>query len=367
MQNTTRRLLSCALLPLSLGCAGARRESEQPIGRSVDPPAALAPGETDPSAVQERGPAPPEDILAQHAAPIRGRRNVDARDFEYESLMTHLAEADVICFGERHDDPSDHFAELMMTHSLLERRTIRGFELGLGLEMVRTFNQPALDQFLAGQLDEDELVLQTNWDREWGFPIQYYRPQMREVLVQGGSLRALGVPREVTRKVAEKGLAGLDDNERRALPQLATDDTRHRSLFDAMMQEHPGAEGAALDRYYLAQVIWDESMAALASAWVEQVQPGRKLLIFAGAAHCHPSGIPSRIKKRGSASVVSVLPIAPNELPAQVPRPSAEPAEPPPASAPGSGTDVPAAPPGEAASAREMLVADYDYLLVVGG
>src|SRR5690606_15958860 len=111
------------------------------------------------------------------------------------------------------------------------------------------------------------------------------------------------------------GMAGLTDNDRRAIPTLDLEDKLHRELFERMMKDHPDLTAEELDNYYLAQVIWDESMAARAADWVKQQLPGRKLVIFAGAAHCHPHAIPLRIKKRGPLRVVSVLPADKSELP----------------------------------------------------
>ncbi len=368
MRTAAGRLAWLAFLSAVVGCASSQRSADMSIGETLDV-------EKPDFAVEEpsrrTSEPPPEDIIVQHAAPISGYRNQDEQGFEEESLMTHLAAADVICFGERHDVPADHYAQLEMVHAFLDRRQIRGFELGLGLEMVRSQYQPVLDDFIAGEISEDELEQDTRWAQQWGFPIQFYRPQMREILVQGGELLALGVPRDITRKVAKKGLSGLNENDRLMLPDLDLDVKRHRRLFGKMMQGHPGMKSeGALENYYLAQVIWDEAMAAKAAAWATRKLPGRKLLIFAGAAHCHPSAIPERISKRGPISAVSVLPVASDEL-----RDASRQGEPPAPRQGDSPGNTGAAPPeaGNAADnirkneldSREMMINDYHYLLIL--
>lgn len=74
----------------------------------------------------------------------------------------------------------------------------------------------------------------------------------------------------------------------------------------------------AAENYYAAQLIWDEQMAEVSAHWLGERAPGRKLLIFAGGAHCHRSAIPARIARRTEVTVVSVLPVeggAPRRVP----------------------------------------------------
>lgn len=82
----------------------------------------------------------------------------------------------------------------------------------------------------------------------------------------------------------------------------------HRALFDALMQDHPMEDGQT-DNYYAAQLIWDEKMAELGAGWLNARSANRKLLIFAGTAHCHRTAIPARLARRTGLTVVSVLPI----------------------------------------------------------
>jgi uncharacterized iron-regulated protein len=100
----------------------------------------------------------------------------------------------------------------------------------------------------------------------------------------------------------------LNQEQTNALPDIDPSDASHRALFDALMTGHPMEAGSA-DNYYAAQLIWDEQMARLSADWLSERAPGRKLLIFAGSAHCHRSAIPARIARRTGFTVVSVLPV----------------------------------------------------------
>lgn len=319
----------------SAACAGSSQGDRAPIGRTLDSERQAAEARADQAGPEDASQVPdvPDDVVARAAADLSGLRNVDRSALSFETMMTYLASADAICIGERHDDAGDHFAELRAVQALLERRRVRGFELGIGLEMVTAGYQPALTSYIDGGVSDETLQESLAWGAEWGFDFSYYQPILHESLVRFGSLVALGVHRDVTRDVAAKGLDGLNPNQRRALPELDLDVPGHRAVFDSMMTLHPGLAGPGpaphagspnavaaaqaqkdtLNRYYEAQVVWDESMADRAASWLTQRYPGRKLVILAGAAHCHPSAIPARIRRRAAFTVVSVLPRAKDE------------------------------------------------------
>jgi hypothetical protein len=131
---------------------------------------------------------------------------------------------------------------------------------------------------------------------------------------------ALNAAKELTKKVAHKGVESLAPDERAQLPQLELHDVAHRAWFDALMEDMGGAtahgqksdEGAdagddkpSAERVYTVQVIWDETMADTAARWL-QAHPDGRLVILAGTGHCHDSAIVGRIKRRGIRDVVSI-------------------------------------------------------------
>lgn len=262
-------------------------------------------------------PPPAEDAVPKAARSFSGYRALDGKSFSDEEFITFLASADAVCVGERHDQVLDHYAELRLLQGLGARREFRGFELGLAMEMVRSADQPTLTAYEQLKMGDAEFEEATEWETAWGYPIQYYRPQLRFAADHGVQLLGLGVERELTKTVAEGGIASLDQNQTRTLPEIDGEDKEHRELFDALMEGHPMKPGAA-ENYYAAQLIWDEQMAEVSAHWLGERAPGRKLLIFAGGAHCHRSAIPARIARRTGVTVVSVLPVeggAPRRVP----------------------------------------------------
>lgn len=285
---------------LSTVACGAQPNSPGPESAASLDPVDEAPAES--------VPAPSEDVISQAARPFTGYRPHDKKALDAEALFTFLAAADAICIGERHDQPLDHYAEHRALSGFVDRRAMRGFELGLGMEMVRDAEQPTLRAYNEGRIDDGEFESLSRWGKEWGFPIQYYRPQLQLAREKGVELLALGVERALTRSIAEVGIAGLPQEARGQLPELDRSSVEHRELFDALMSGHP-TEKEALDQYYEAQLVWDEAMAERSAAWLSARSPGRKLLIFAGTAHCHRTAIPARLARRTGLVVVNLLPV----------------------------------------------------------
>ncbi|HEY8946465.1 MAG TPA: ChaN family lipoprotein, partial [Polyangiaceae bacterium] len=118
---------------------------------------------------------------------------------------------------------------------------------------------------------------------------------------------ALNAERHVTRQVARSGIEELEPRKALALPSLDLQDREHREDFERRMQGHPGLSPENLERYYQAQVIWDEAMAERSAEWIGRHAPVRRLMIVAGQAHCQRPAIPARMERRGVRRVSTVL------------------------------------------------------------
>ncbi|MCC6216837.1 MAG: ChaN family lipoprotein [Polyangiaceae bacterium] len=243
-----------------------------------------------------------------HGWDVSRRQPLEARELGYA-----LARKELVCVGEHHDDPRHHAAQLAVLAELQDRAELAGRELGLGLEMWERRFQPVLDRYAARELDERSLLRDTEWRERWGHDYALYRPIVRAAVADGAALLALGARRELARAVARRGVDALAPDDRADLPELDLDDQRHRERFTARMDAHP--HDADADRLYAAQVVRDETMAAVAAAWLSARRPARQLVVLAGAGHCEPGAIPARAKRRGVERVVSVLPVTSHDDP----------------------------------------------------
>lgn len=295
------RFSSLALLGFLAAACGASA-NRAPVGMTFDLPRSDPP----PPKPAARPPVP-ADIVARSAEPFRAERNADGGKLDQTQLLDELSHFDVVCLGEAHDVPRDHYAELAITEGLERRARVSGRALGVGFEMFQTPFGDALHAYSIGSLDDAGLRKRTQYDDRWGYAYEYYQPILALGRAYGLPLKALNAPREVTHAVATKGIADLPPRLRRQLPaELNLGDPEHRAEFDKLMAAHPHGADFDVNKFYAAQVVWDETMADNASRWVAARAPSRQLVLLAGSAHCRDAAIPSRIERREPLRVASV-------------------------------------------------------------
>lgn len=227
----------------------------------------------------------------------------------FDELIDRLLEARVAYVGEHHDREADHRAQRVIFEALHDRDDA----LALGLEMVQHPDQPILDAFVAGGIDEAELLEGLRWDERWGFDFAFYRPLFALCREHGLPIVALNAPSHLTRAIARHGLETLSDAERALLPELDLESAEHRRLVEEALRGHPAMTDAMLERYYTAQVVWDETMAERVAAFL--ARSPRRLVVLAGAMHVRSGlGIPARAARRGAKPHAIVLPITASEL-----------------------------------------------------
>jgi len=277
-----------------LGCAGAAT------------PAAQAP----------RTPLP-ADIVAQSALPLYALRSDHGEEKLTEpALWEQLALARVVCFGEQHDSPAHHFAQRRALEETASRSAAEHRVFAVGFEMFQRPYQAALSGFVGGSLPEAQFLAESEYKERWGFDFALYRPLLEAARDSSLQALALNAPKELTRKVGRTGLESLDAGEKQQLPELDLANADHKAYFDAAMSEHPmGAGGPKPENMYAAQVIWDETMAETAANWLAHAGESSRLMVFAGAGHCHKTAIPARITRRLQTPVLSLTAVLASQLP----------------------------------------------------
>jgi uncharacterized iron-regulated protein len=217
----------------------------------------------------------------------------------------------VVYVGERHDEPLDHGVQYAILKELHRYEP----SMAIGMEMFQVPFQESLDKWSAGLIDEIVLRRETEYDERWGFDFGLYRPILEYARSRGIEVVALNAPRELTLAVARDGLASLSPEQAAQLPELDLHDEQHRALFETEFDAADHAAQDAVDQYYAAQVLWDETMGSRVAATLTQPAGPAKMIVFAGRVHVKLGlGIPQRAAKRGAAPYVVVLPVTESEL-----------------------------------------------------
>ncbi|MCM2282740.1 MAG: ChaN family lipoprotein, partial [Bdellovibrionaceae bacterium] len=105
-------------------------------------------------------------------------------------LVAAVERADVVFGGDFHA-----FAQAQRTHLKILKALTISRKLVLALEAFAPRHQVWLDQYMAGEMEEVELLRRTRWKTHWGFPWENYRPLVEFIRQQGHGLLAVGSDR----------------------------------------------------------------------------------------------------------------------------------------------------------------------------
>jgi uncharacterized iron-regulated protein len=214
----------------------------------------------------------------------------------YAKLLKQAANADVVLFGELHNNPICHWLELQLTKDLQNQK--KG-NLVLGAEMFESDNQAALTNYVQGQITAKELTTQA---RLWPNFDTDYKPITDFAREQHIPFVATNVPRRYARLVSRQGLSALDtvstEAKRQMVPLPLTVDLTlpgYKAMMDMMRGDSPhsstatnapanphGANGDMSANFARAQAIKDATMAHFI---LQNLKPGQTLLHFNGDYH----------------------------------------------------------------------------------
>ncbi len=217
-----------------------------------------------------------------------------------EKIVKQLQAAKVVYLGETHDRESDRQQQLVIMQRLLQQNP----KLAIGMEMFQRQMQPILDRYLAGKITSDELRIQTEFDKRWGYKWASYAPILEFAKANRLPVTALNTPTEITRKAAKQGLESLTPTELQYIPPLTQIDrsnAQYRQMILGSYQQHAGIvsiSSKSFDRFYTAQLLWDETMAERVANFLKQ-NPDRQKIVIAGSSHIiYGYGIPDRVRRR---------------------------------------------------------------------
>ena len=225
------------------------------------------------------------------------------RTLTRDELTQRLAQARVIYVGEEHRSPHDHAVEL----DVLEMA-----HAALGMEMLPATLQPALDAFVGGASDETAFLSAVDWEHTWGYAFGLYRPLLDLCKKAHAHAFALNAPRGLAHAVAKNGTDGLSPDEKRALPEMVPGPPAHREMVREAFGQHPHGkfEAAQFERFYQAQLVWDETMAAR----VAEIAKNERLVVIAGEQHVRRFAIPQRAERRGVKDQLVILTAFPDDV-----------------------------------------------------
>ena len=171
----------------------------------------------------------------------------------YEKLLKAGEKADVVLFGEYHDNSVVHWLQLEFTKDLAQKK-----DLVLGAEMLEADNQTQVNQYLKGEINQKQLDSSA---RLWKNYKTDYKPLVDFAKEKKFSFIATNVPRRYASLVFKKDLVALDSlsaQEKSWIAPLPIEFDINLPGYKSMMGMQGGHAG---DKMPKAQAIKDATMA----------------------------------------------------------------------------------------------------------
>ena len=219
-------------------------------------------------------------------------------------VMERLATKKIIYVGETHDKFSHHEVQLQVLQGLYRQHP----KIAVGMEMFQRPFQNAIDDYIAGAIDERTFLKRSEYFKRWDVDYNLYKPILDFAKTRQIPVVALNLRREIVEKVAKGGLDSLSKDEKQEIPQeLDFSDQGYRARLEEVFTAHQNSQQRNFVFFYQAQILWDETMAESIDRFLKK-NPDFRLVVVAGGGHLqYGSGIPKRTFRRNGFDYAIVL------------------------------------------------------------
>lgn len=222
-----------------------------------------------------------------------------------QALIERLARQQVVLLGEMHDSAEDHRWQLHVLAQLHSRQP----KLALGLEMFPRRLQPILDQWVAGELAEDEFLKRSEWDTVWGYDAALYLPLLHFARMHRLPMLALNIERSLADMIGKQGWENVPETQKEGISRPAAPSGAYLKILRQVFEHHPAkARGESnFPRFVEAQTVWDRAMAEGIAQHLNKV-PGSLVVGIIGAGHVrHGHGVEHQLRALGIEAVAGLM------------------------------------------------------------
>lgn len=205
----------------------------------------------------------------------------EGKKVKYQKMIEEISAADVIFFGELHDNPIAHWLEYEVTadlHKLVSDRLI------LGAEMFEADNQLLLDEYLGSEYEADKFEAEV---KLWKNYKTDYKPLVEFARKNALPFIATNIPRRYASMVSRGGFEELDSltaEAKRFIAPLPVSYDPELKCYKDMLSMHgmPGTGGKPNENFPKAQAIKDATMAHFIA---ENLTDGKTFIHYNGSYH----------------------------------------------------------------------------------
>jgi len=272
--------------------------------------AATAPGSSDTHRASQSATGPECVPVASWVIP--GANGGQATTME--ALLERAVESGVLLLGETHDSHEHHRWQLQVITALHSRHP----DLVIALEMFPRRVQPALDRWIAGEIDEAEFLRDSGWRQAWRFDPALYLPIFHFARMNRIPLVAVNVERSLIQAVSKEGYAAIPASEREGVSEPAPAIEAYEDMLLASWRDHLppdkqqdaalARQDAEFRRFVESQLVWDRAMAQGIAEAARQ-KPGAVVVGLMGSGHViHGWGVSHQLQQMGRKAPLALLP-----------------------------------------------------------
>jgi hypothetical protein len=178
--------------------------------------------------------------------------------------------------------------------------------------------QPALDRWVAGEIDEAEFLRASEWHQAWRFDPALYLPIFHFARMNRIPLLAVNVERSLIQAVSAQGYAAIPTSEREGVGEPAPATQAYEEMLLASWRDHLPPEkqqdtalarqDAGFRRFVESQLVWDRAMAQ-GIAEAARREPGAVIVGLMGRGHViHGWGVAHQLQQLGRKAPLALLP-----------------------------------------------------------
>lgn len=202
--------------------------------------------------------------------------DIQGKASDYTQLLNKAKEADIVLFGELHDNPICHWLQLELTKDLYNEKKNN---LILGAEMFEADDQVAINEYLQGRISDktfkDEVKLWSNYKTD-------YKPLMEFAKTNHLPFVADNIPRRYANMVYNKGMEQLDSLSAEAKKWICPLPMKYDGNLKCYKEIFESAGGHGGENLPKSQAIKDATMAHFI---LKNWSKGKLFLHYNGAYH----------------------------------------------------------------------------------
>ncbi len=203
-------------------------------------------------------------------------------------LVNEVQKADVLFFGELHDDALIHELE----YQLLKEMFKKNKKTAVSMEMFERDTQPVIDGYFSGKITESDFILRS---RAWPNYMTDYKPIVEYTKSMKIPLISANVPRYLASLVSKKGLSILDslstEEKKWVAGKVHNPNGLYKEKFFAVMNlnmsmgpNHTMMNDTVMENLFNAQCVKDDTMAESIMNFLKN-NPGYRVIHYNGDFH----------------------------------------------------------------------------------